>query len=101
MAWMLAHPWPGNVRELENAVARAVALATGPTLTLREVRLLPGASPAAGALRPTLASLQDRYVREVLEETGGDRRAAARILGVSLRTLQRWGRVPPGGDPSR
>jgi two-component system response regulator HydG len=95
MSWMLAHPWPGNVRELENTVARAVALATGPTLTLREVRPLPGAGPAAGAARPTLAALQTRYVREVLEETGGDRRAAARILGVSLRTLQRWGRLPP------
>jgi DNA-binding NtrC family response regulator len=101
MSWMLAHPWPGNVRELENTVARAVALATGPTLTLREVRPPPGASPAAGAPRPTLAALQDRYVREVLEETGGDRRAAARILGVSLRTLQRWGRLDPGPDTSR
>jgi transcriptional regulator with PAS, ATPase and Fis domain len=40
--------------------------------------------------RPTLAELQARYVEEVLGEVQGDRRAAARVLGVSLRTLQRW-----------
>lgn len=91
MEWLIAHSWPGNIRELENAVTRAVALAAGPTLTLREVRPLPGmSSPSSGRLRPTLAEFQARYVREVLEETGGDRRAAARILGVSVRTLQRW-----------
>jgi DNA-binding NtrC family response regulator len=93
MDWMLGYRWPGNVRELENAVARGVALATGPTLTLREVRPLPAATPdASSSLRPTLADLQAQYVDQVLAETQGDRRAAARILGVSLRTLQRWTR---------
>jgi len=100
LTWMLAHPWPGNVRELENTIARAVALAPGSVLTLREVGPLPGATPAGGTFRPTLAELERRYVTEVLEEAGGDRRAAARILGVSLRTLQRWARsLPPRVDP--
>ncbi|MBI3457009.1 MAG: sigma-54-dependent Fis family transcriptional regulator [Candidatus Rokubacteria bacterium] len=93
MEWLLAHPWPGNVRELENTIARAVALASGQTLTLREVRPLPGTASRASALRPTLEGLQARYVEEVLAETRGDRPAAARILGVSLRTLQRWTRT--------
>jgi two-component system response regulator HydG len=92
LGWLTAHSWPGNVRELENTVARAVALASGPTLTLREVRPLPGTVAAASALRPTLAELQSRYVEQVLTEARGDQRAAARILGVSLRTLQRWRR---------
>ena len=39
--------------------------------------------------RPTLAELEDQYIRRVLLETGGDKLAAARILGVSVRTLQR------------
>jgi transcriptional regulator with PAS, ATPase and Fis domain len=90
MEWLLRHPWPGNVRELENAIARAVALASGATLGLREVRPLPGLEPQASRTRPTLAELQADYVERVMAETRGDRRAAARILGVSLRTLQRW-----------
>jgi two-component system response regulator HydG len=92
MEWLVGHSWPGNVRELENTVARAVALAQGPVVTLREVRLLPGLPPVATTSRPTLAALQARYVEEVLGEVQGDRRTAARILGVSLRTLQRWAR---------
>jgi DNA-binding NtrC family response regulator len=90
MEWLVSHPWPGNVRELENTVARAVALAAGPAVTLREVRPLPGLPPVVTTPRPTLAELQARYVEEVLGEVQGDRRAAARVLGVSLRTLQRW-----------
>jgi len=92
MEWLVSHAWPGNVRELENTVARAVALAAGPGVTLREVRPLPGLAPAVVRPRPSLAELQTRYVEEVLGEVQGDRRAAARILGVSLRTLQRWAR---------
>lgn len=41
------------------------------------------------ALRPTLAGLEAQYVRRVLAEAGGDKRAAAKIPGVSVRTLQR------------
>ena len=95
--WLLRHAWPGNVRELENTIVRAVALAAGPTLTLREVRPLPGVEPLAPE-RPTLAEMEARYVARVLEETGGDRRAAARILGMSLRTLQRWAKQQPLSD---
>jgi two-component system, NtrC family, response regulator HydG len=97
LGWLASHPWPGNVRELENTIARAVALAQEPTLTLREVRPLLGSAPTAAGLRPTLAELQSRYVDEVLAEARGDRRVAARILGVSLRTLQRWQRWTRSG----
>ena len=95
MEWLLAHTWPGNVRELENTIARAVALARDPTLGLKEVRPLPGLESAVAPARPTLAALQADYVERVLSETRGDRQAAARILGVSLRTLQRWVKRSP------
>ncbi len=89
-AWLLAHRWPGNVRELENVVERAATLARVPLVTLADLRIeFAAEGPAAGALRPTLAELEDQYIRRVLEETKGDKAAAARILGVSVRTLQR------------
>ncbi|MBI4591014.1 MAG: sigma-54-dependent Fis family transcriptional regulator [Candidatus Rokubacteria bacterium] len=95
MAWLLQHRWPGNVRELENVVERAATLARGPLITLADLRIeftLLGASETA--LRPTLAELERQYIRRVLEETQGDKRAAAKILGVSVRTLQRRFKEP-------
>jgi DNA-binding NtrC family response regulator len=90
VSWLLRHRWPGNVRELENVVERAVALARGPRITLGDMHVeFAVSAPGATAQRPTLGELEANYVRRVLEETGGDKQAAARILGVSVRTLQR------------
>ena len=81
--WMERHTWPGNVRELENVVeheARITRMDLGTEFTVGQ---------ANSPLRPTLAELQGQYVRRVLEEVRGDLVAAAKILGVSVRTLQR------------
>jgi DNA-binding NtrC family response regulator len=89
-AWLLQHRWPGNVRELENVVERAATLALGSRVTRADLGIdcaldvAPGIGP-----RPTLIELQEQYIRRVLEETKGDKAAAARILGISVRTLQR------------
>jgi DNA-binding NtrC family response regulator len=87
--WMERHTWPGNVRELENVVERAVVLAHAPKITRdnlgTEFTLDEGNSP----LRPTLAKLEGEYVQRVLDEVRGDKVAAAKILGISVRTLQR------------
>ncbi len=89
-AWMLGHPWPGNVRELENAVERAAVLARGPEVMLADLRSdMDPAPPAPSPLRPSLEDLELQYIRRVLEEARGDKRAAAKVLGVSVRTLQR------------
>jgi two-component system response regulator HydG len=88
-AWMLSHRWPGNVRELENVVERAATLAPGPRVSLKDLHVeLTSPEPASGQ-RLTLAALELEYIRRVLAETGGDKRAAARLLGVSVRTIQR------------
>ena len=88
--WLRDHRWPGNVRQLENVVERAATLARGERIALADLRVDIGAPrPASGGVRPTLAELEDEYMRRILAETGGDKRAAARILGVSVRTLQR------------
>jgi DNA-binding NtrC family response regulator len=88
--WLLSHRWPGNVRELENVVERAATLARGPLITQEDLRIdmAPGPLDEPG-LRPTLAELEIQYIRRVLAETKGDKRRAAEILGISVRTLQR------------
>ncbi|MEK7444986.1 MAG: helix-turn-helix domain-containing protein, partial [candidate division NC10 bacterium] len=88
--WMLGHSWPGNVRELENAVERGAVLARGPEVMLADLRSdIDSAQPTPSALRPSLEDLELQYIRRVLEEVRGDKRAAAKVLGVSVRTLQR------------
>jgi DNA-binding NtrC family response regulator len=95
-----AYPFPGNVRELENAMTRAVALGSSGTITLdclpQNISAGDGVSVAdndpsssLAADRPTMEELERRYLKLVLTEVGGNRRHAARILGVNRRTIQR------------
>jgi len=92
-AWLLQHRWPGNVRELENVVERAATLSRGSLISLADLRteFAPMGASEVG-VRPTLAELERQYIRRVLEETKGDKRATAKILSVSVRTLQRKAR---------
>ena len=87
--WLREHRWAGNVRELENVIERAAVLAADATVTVADVRTELAAAPTAPALRPTLEELERQYIRRVLDEVRGDKQAAAKILGVSVRTLQR------------
>jgi two-component system response regulator HydG len=90
MAWLVKHPWPGNVRQLENIVERAATLAAGPWITRADVGPdIVAFSPCGPPRRPTLHDVERLYIDQVLAETKGDKNAAARILGVSVRTLQR------------
>ena len=95
LARLRAYPWPGNVRELENAMARAVAMSQSSVLLPGDLPPLVAAeasAPGAQAIDhnwPTLAELERRYIARVLERTEGNKTAAASILGVDRRTLQR------------
>jgi DNA-binding NtrC family response regulator len=94
-AALLAYAWPGNVRELENVVDRAVALAPGSIVEESDlpdkliVHARTGPSADASEDRPTLEERTRDYVLQVLEEAGGNKTEAARILGVPRRTLYR------------
>ena len=90
LKWLLQHNWPGNVRELENVVERAATLAKGPLITRDDLRIefTPGSTGELG-VRPSLAEVESQYIRRIMDEVRGDKRAAARILGISVRTLQR------------
>ncbi len=121
-----AYGFPGNVRELENVVERAVTFCDGRTLQPRHLPprvRAPGGAPTptspdgvagergpAGDLLaqvladgsfPTLRELELRYVREVLEHTGGNKRRAAALLGIGRRTLYRKLDRPDGDRESR
>ena len=87
IARLREHRWPGNVRELQNAVERAAALARGPFIIADDLAL--DVEAPAAQTRPTLAELERRYIGQVLSETNGDKRRAAAVLGISVRTLQR------------
>jgi DNA-binding NtrC family response regulator len=95
LAWLVAQPWPGNVRQLENVVERAATLAKEPWIGRADVSTdLLNVVPPAMRRRLTLHEVEHQYVEQVLAETKGDKTAAARILGVSVRTLQRMFRPP-------
>jgi DNA-binding NtrC family response regulator len=81
--------FPGNVRSLAQTVERGVLLADD---TLLQPRHLDPSRPIADPFSRTLCSLRedrDKHVAFVLSQTGGDRHKAARILGVSIRQVQR------------
>jgi len=94
------HAFPGNVRELENIVERAVALSEGRTIGLGDLPVQ--VSGLAGAPTPTLAGLpaegcdldavlgelERRLLLSALERTGGVRKHAASLLGVTFRSIR-------------
>ncbi|MDD5761081.1 MAG: sigma-54 dependent transcriptional regulator [bacterium] len=80
------YAWPGNVRELQNVIERAVILASG-EIDLRHLKLdLAVETPFE--VEGTLRANERETIRKVLADTAGNRTQAARILGISLRTLQ-------------
>jgi DNA-binding NtrC family response regulator len=93
MARLIAYDWPGNVRELENAIERAVALSSGPLLHVADLpsNLQHGTSeraPQTDELLP-LDEMERRAILRALKEAGGDKLAAARLLGIGKTTLYR------------
>jgi len=93
MAQLMAYDWPGNVRELENAIERAVALSSGPILQVGDLpsNLQYGTSerlPERDEVLP-LEELERRAILRALRESGGDKLAAARLLGIGKTTLYR------------
>ena len=100
LAMMEAYPWPGNVRQLENSVERAVYLAEGELVTAAElppeVRAFRGSAPspavpAAAGESPSGGEGEDEAARiqDMLHRTHGNVMEAARLLGISRRTLYR------------
>jgi DNA-binding NtrC family response regulator len=109
--WLQEHDWPGNVRELQNLMERAVLLAgqgpiekahflldsDNPDWEGLEAAESAGQEPSTpvgseGGLPEaplsTLAEMEKRLIKQSLENTSGNRTQAAKLLGISVRTLR-------------
>ena len=88
------YTFPGNVRELENILERATALCSGARIDVGDLQLMAegGADLQGGRAGETLDDYLNRVerqaIQEALEQTGGNRTAAARVLGISFRSLR-------------
>jgi len=92
IAGLQAYDWPGNVRELENTIERAVVLSTDRVITARSVSVLGSASAQVSGL-PSLKLHQNlewterETIRRALETSGGIKKDAAELMGISQRAL--------------
>jgi len=102
---LMTNPWPGNVRELENTMHRAVLLASGDEIGVDAIRMPDGspividrgpamrAAQAAEAVTRsfvgrTVADVERDLILDTLDHCFGNRTHAAKILGISIRTLR-------------
>jgi two-component system NtrC family response regulator len=81
------HAWPGNVRELENCVRRAVIMAEGKRLTVRDLELVPSKGGNPTNLKDARENLEREMIHAALRKYGGKIAPAAVELGVSRPTL--------------
>ncbi len=95
---LMEYAYPGNIRELENTIERAVALSIGGELRLEDLPLdfsrpLPAPSPStpppsvAGSLATTVHRFERSAIEEALRATGNRKGEAAKLLGISRKTL--------------
>ncbi len=94
MRALLAYDWPGNVRELIHVIERAAVMCSMEVIdtadlppTLREVGHVASAALPAMPLRDALAALEKQMIVHALEQAGGNRAEAARILGIARPQL--------------
>ena len=83
------HHWPGNVRELRNVVERSLLLGRLPAESLPKTVVSDAAEPPDYPLDWTLEQVKCHHMARVLEDSGGNKSAAARRLDISRKTLER------------
>jgi DNA-binding NtrC family response regulator len=93
MRVLMDYAWPGNVRELRSAIEFAVIRCKGEMLKVDdlppEIRIAPLRSPAEGQAIEGIAADEGQRILAALRQSGGNRAAAARLLGIGRTTLYR------------
>jgi DNA-binding NtrC family response regulator len=87
---LFGHLWPGNVRELQNVIERAVLLAKGNRIEPLDLPFDNGSLPESGSAAPgwdvppnmTLEDIERLVIERTLQRTGGNKQAAANLLGI-------------------
>ena len=90
------YSFPGNVRELENIIERAVAMCSGSVIEVQDMLLVPvehsqpdnAATGSKYPLTKYLDEVERQALLEALQQTGFNRTAAARLLGLTFRTMR-------------
>ena len=92
MNWLKRQPWRGNVRELKNVMERAVLMASGSILDLKDLCPEEGNDRGGNFISESsplsLKEMEKNLIFKALEKTNGNRTYAAKILGISIRTLR-------------
>jgi transcriptional regulator with PAS, ATPase and Fis domain len=95
LALLMEHAWPGNIRQLQNALEHALTVASGQVIGPQHLpQSLLKESPAKET-ELDLASVEKRAVEQALARNSGNRRRAAKDLGISTTTL--WRRLKAYG----
>jgi len=92
MERLTSYDWPGNVRELENTIERAVVLSPGPSIDGADITMPGGAGGASPGLpslklRSNVDWVERQTIQQALERSGGVKKDAAVLLGISQRAL--------------
>jgi transcriptional regulator with PAS, ATPase and Fis domain len=87
------YSWPGNVRELENTVERAVLISDGPKIEPQHLLLdrdlnAPAISEKSDLVGMTVKEMEQRLIGQTLKHVNDNRTDAAKMLGISIRTLR-------------
>ena len=93
MKMLRCYDWPGNVRELENTLTHAAVLSRGPVITADDLSLRlhgsMGLASGSASAEGSLDAVELAHANRILRQTGGNKRQAALILGISRPRLDR------------
>ncbi len=108
MEKLIQYSWPGNVRELKNVLERSVIISEGPDLRVDFLEFteagqsdgpLAVSFPPSSSLTSVVEGLRRQFIELALDRTGGNKCAAARMLGISRYTLKRQMKALKMGGP--
>lgn len=103
------HPWPGNLRELKNVMRRATLLTNSSTINKEFIEILLNehstekkcmekSASAQLPLKDALRELERKMIREAMENTGGNKAKAAKLLRISYKNL--FDKIKDYGNPA-